>query len=210
VRVEVSDIRHLHEVAPFAWSRYGLTQQNGVTVFTQHVSGVGTEAGTLKNVGWDGSEVVAFRLHLPSKVRWHNSRSLETNERSTSARGNILGWEQHLADRLDGQPLDVRVEMESQSILYRTLFLFGGAFLAAVALLGSLIWWTVRKGAARRPPAPSTRVGQAPMTMRAPSGPGCACRPSPTVTFVAPLFACSRNSGSNHSPCSTSSTATTR
>jgi hypothetical protein len=146
VRVTVSDIRRLHEAAPFSWSRYGLAQQNGVTVFTQHVGASAFTPGTLQKVGWDGSEIVAFRLHLPSKVRWHNSRSLDTNEPLDVSRGNILGWEQRLTDRLDGKPVDVRVEMENQSILYRTLFLFAGAFLAAVALLVALIWWTVRKG----------------------------------------------------------------
>ncbi len=157
VRVNVSDIRKLHDVGPFSWSRYGLAQENGVTVLTQHVGASAFQPGTLQNVGWDGSEIVAFRLHLPSKVRWHNSRSLETNEPLEVARGNILGWEQHLADRLDGVPVDIRVEMESQSILYRTLWLFGGAFLAAVTLLSVVIWWAVRKGrrqAATTPLAP--------------------------------------------------------
>ena len=36
--------------------------------------------------------------------------------------------------------------MDSQSILYRTLFLFAGAFAAAVLTLVALIWWTMRKG----------------------------------------------------------------
>lgn len=146
VRVNVSDIRKLHEAPPFSWSRYELKQEGDKTVFAQHVGASAFKAGTLQNVGWDGSEVVAFRLHLPSKVRWHNSRSLEKNEPLDVARGNILGWEQHLTDRLDGAPLDIRVEMESQSILHRTLWLFGGSFLAAVALLVALIWWTIRKG----------------------------------------------------------------
>ena len=38
------------------------------------------------------------------------------------------------------------VRMDSQSILYRTLYLFAIAFLAAVAVLGLLIWLTMRKG----------------------------------------------------------------
>jgi len=42
-------------------------------------------------------------------------------------------------------PVEIRVEMESQSILHRTLWLFVGAFLAAVALLAALIWWAMRK-----------------------------------------------------------------
>ena len=37
--------------------------------------------------------------------------------------------------------------MDSQSILYRTLWLFGGAFAAALAVLAFLIWFTMRKGA---------------------------------------------------------------
>jgi hypothetical protein len=37
--------------------------------------------------------------------------------------------------------------MESQSILYRTLFLFVGAFVAALLTLAGLIWWTIRRGA---------------------------------------------------------------
>ena len=36
--------------------------------------------------------------------------------------------------------------MDSESILYRTLFLFAGAFVAALLTLAGLIWWTSRKG----------------------------------------------------------------
>jgi hypothetical protein len=61
-------------------------------------------------------------------------------------RGNILAWEQHLSDRLDGQPITIAVRMESQSILYLTLWLFAGAFTAAVLTLIALIWWTMRRG----------------------------------------------------------------
>ena len=37
--------------------------------------------------------------------------------------------------------------MDRQSILYRTLWLFAGAFSAAVLLIGVIIWLTMRKGA---------------------------------------------------------------
>jgi hypothetical protein len=37
--------------------------------------------------------------------------------------------------------------MESQSILYRTLWLFAGAFTAALLTIAGLIWWTIRRGA---------------------------------------------------------------
>lgn len=146
VRVEAPDVRRLHEAPPFAWSKYGLAQVDDRHVFTQTVGPSAMKPGTLKNFGWDGSEIVAFRLHLPSKITYHNARALETNEPLQHERGNILRWEQHLADRLDGRPLEVEVRMESQSILYRTLWLFAGAFLAAIVVLMLLIWWFVRRG----------------------------------------------------------------
>jgi len=146
VRVKVADVRRLHEAPPFAWSKYGLTQANGHHVFTQAIGPAAVKPGTLKNYGWDGSEIVAFRLHLPSKITFHNSRSLDTNEPLPHERGNILRWEQHLADRLDGRPIDIKVEMESQSILYRTLWLFAGAFVAAILTLVLLVWWFLRRG----------------------------------------------------------------
>jgi hypothetical protein len=147
VRMSVSDVRKLSDVTPFAWSRYTLVVKNGHHVFEQKVGASALKRGTLQNVGWNGSEVVAFRLHLPSRILWHNARDLETNEAFETKRGNILEWEQHLADRLDGAPLDIKVELDSQSILHRTLWLFASAFTAALVVLALLIWLTMRKGA---------------------------------------------------------------
>jgi hypothetical protein len=146
IRLKVKDVRRLSESPPFSWSRYELGAQNGRHVFEQRVTASALRAGTLQNVGWDGSETVAFRIHLPSRILWHNSRDLTTDEPLGPARGNILGWEQHLADRLEGRALHIRVEMDSRSILYRTLWLFGGAFLAAILALAGLIWFTMKKG----------------------------------------------------------------
>jgi hypothetical protein len=147
IRLRVRDIRNLPQVAPFSWSSYELAEQGGVYVYRQTIGASALRPGTLQNFGWGGGELVAFRLHLPSKIVWHNARDLETNETSDIARGNILGWEQQLTDRLDGRPISLEVQMDRQSILHRTLWLFAGAFTAAVLVLGSLIWWTVRKGA---------------------------------------------------------------
>jgi hypothetical protein len=155
VRLNVHDVRKLNEAAPFAWSHYSLGVENGHHVFEQKVGASALKRGTLQNVGWNGSELVAFRLHLPSRILWHNSRDLETSEPAGVKRGNILAWEQHLADRLDGVPVAIRVELDSQSILHRTLWLFAGAFTAALAVLALLIWLTMRKG--REEPATSTR-----------------------------------------------------
>jgi hypothetical protein len=147
IRVEVDDIRTLSQVAPFSWSRYELVEKDGSHVFTQTVGASAFRPGTLAKVGWTGSEIVAFRLHLPSRILHHTSRTLDTDEPDTVQRGNILRWEQHLSDRLDGKPIRIEVRMDSQSILYRTLWLFAGAFTAAIALIVALLWWTVRKGA---------------------------------------------------------------
>ena len=153
IRVDVPDIRRLSEAAPFAWSKYEFGAGEGRHVYRQTVGPSALKPGTLKSYGWDGSEIVAFRLHLPSKILFQNARDLETNEPAHASRGNIVAWEQQLTDRLDGRPVDIHVEMESQSILYRTLWLFGAAFLAAVLVLVFLIWWTMRRGRDQDEPA---------------------------------------------------------
>jgi len=147
VRLHVSDIRKLNQVPPFSWSTYALTPQDNGYVFKQAIGASALRPGTLQNVGWTGEELVAFRIHLPSRITWHNARDIETNETSDIQRGNILAWEQQLTDRLDGRPIEIEVRIEAQSILYRTLWLFGGAFTAAVLLIGLLVWLTMRKGA---------------------------------------------------------------
>ena len=139
LRISVSDIRRLQEVAPFAWSRYSFAQHGDEFAYTQVVgAAAGRDVG---DVGWKGDELVAFRLHLPSKIRYHNAPSKQVE------RGNILAWEQLLTDRLDGRPIAIEVRMDRQSILYTTLWLFAGAFGAAVLVIGLMIWLTIRKGA---------------------------------------------------------------
>lgn len=153
VRIEVPDVRRLSEAAPFAWSQYDFGPQDGQHAYRQRVGDSAFTPGTLQNYGWDGSEIVAFRLHVPSRITFHNARDLRTNETASPSRGNILAWEQQLADRLEGRPLEIVVRMESQSILHRTLWLFAGAFTAAVILLALAVAWFVRKGRDQDEPA---------------------------------------------------------
>jgi hypothetical protein len=154
VRVEIPDIRKLDSVPPFAWSSYALGEENGQRVYRQTVGASALRPGTLQNYGWKGKELVAIRLHMPSRIVEHNARDLETDEGSVVQRGNILAWEQLLTDRLDGRPLAIEVRMDRQSILYTTLWLFAGAFSAAVLLLVLIVWLTVRKGAREAATAP--------------------------------------------------------
>jgi len=151
VRLRVADIRKLSAAPLFSWSHYDLMLRDGQRVFVQTVGASALRPGMLRNYGWTGGELVAFRLHLPSRILWHNARDVDTGNTVDVQRGNILAWEQPLTDRLDGRPIDIEVRMDTQSILYRTLWLFASAFLAAVALIGGLIWLTIRKGAKDAP-----------------------------------------------------------
>jgi hypothetical protein len=137
VRLEVDDVRRLGDAAPFAWSSYQFVRNGDLFVYKQTVgAAAGKDVG---QVGWTGREVVAFRLHLPSKIRWDNSGH-------AIGRGNILGWEQSLADRLRGAPLNIEARMDPESILYRTLWLFGATFVAVAIGFGLVIWWVMRRG----------------------------------------------------------------
>ncbi|TMG80337.1 MAG: hypothetical protein E6H78_18740 [Betaproteobacteria bacterium] len=140
VSMDVADVRSLQRLAPFAWSTYRFGREGDVYEFKQTV---GAPAGrSVSDAGWDGSELVAFRMHLPSKIAYHNAPSRRTE------RGNILEWEQTLAERLRGTPVDIDVQMETQSILARTLLLFGAMIVAAFGTLAAIIWWVARRGRA--------------------------------------------------------------
>lgn len=138
VRLEVADVRRLPKAAPFAWARYTFTQQANALAFVQEL---GPSAGKdVGDVGWDGGELVAVRLHIPSRVTYHNAPSRLVE------RGNILSWEQPLKARLAGEPLRVEARFGVQRILVLTLALFLAAMAAAAVTVASLIWWVVRKG----------------------------------------------------------------
>jgi hypothetical protein len=137
VQIETRDIGMLPRLAPLSWSRYQLDRAGQEFRFVQEVGP--SAGGRVGNVGWTGRELVAFRTHLPSRINFHNSRD-------DIERGNILVWEQTLQERMAGAPLRMEARMETRSILYRTLWLFGGTFAAAMALLMFVVWWVSRKG----------------------------------------------------------------
>ena len=138
VRVEVADVRQLQRAALLAWSTYRLERHGDTFEYRQLV---GSSAGkAVDGIQWTGHELVAFRMHLPSRVDDHNAPSRRTE------RGNILEWEQPLADRLNGQPLQIEVRMEPETILYTTLLLFGATVAAAAAAFAMVIWWAARRG----------------------------------------------------------------
>lgn len=148
--LEQDDVRRFATCGPVSWSSFDLrfvtSGDRDEIHFTQTV-GPPTE-GDPGAVNWDGGEIVGFKLHLPSRILFHNVRQLEDGAPGSPDRGNILTWEQWLTDRRKGQPLRMEVRMDSQSILNHALLLFAGAFVAAVLLLLSTVWVVV--GRARR------------------------------------------------------------
>jgi hypothetical protein len=138
VSLDVSDVRTLDRLRMFSWSAYQFERQGDVFAYRQVVGApTGKPVG---EVGWTGGEIVAFRMHVPSEIPYHNSPSRSTQ------RGNILEWEQLLTERLKGEPLDLQVRMEPESILYTTLLLFGFTVVAAAITFGVAIWWVARRG----------------------------------------------------------------
>jgi hypothetical protein len=138
VRVDAGSLDQLKRAAPLAWSAYRFEKQGDVFAFSQIVGSAA--ARPVGDVGWTGREMVAFRLHLPSRIPYHNAPS------RTIERGNILVWEQPLAARLAGEPLDMQVQLEAESILFRTLLLFGSTIAAAALTFALVTWWMARKG----------------------------------------------------------------
>jgi hypothetical protein len=138
VRMTVDDITKLGSTAPFSWATYQVERRDGVIVYRQ-VLGKAAEK-PVGDVGWKGGELIAVRLHLPSRITYHNAGA------GNLKRGNILVWEQPLADRQAGKPLLIEARFEQTSILYSTLLLFAASGLLALLVLASIIWWVVRKG----------------------------------------------------------------
>ncbi len=137
LRIEVDDMRTLATAPPFAWSSYGLQRTDSQIELRQRVGAPTGKA--VGDVGWTGEELVAFRMHLPSRIQFHNSKE-------PIQRGNILVWEQSLKDRLRAAPLDAEVRMDPNSILSRTLLLFLSTILAALLTFAAVIWWIARRG----------------------------------------------------------------
>jgi len=136
VRLEVDDVNRLSTAAPFAWSTYRFVREGDRFVYKQ---AIGRSSGGAADASWNGRELVAFRLHLPSKIVYHNTRP------DNLKRGNILVWEQPLTDRLRSVPLALDARMETQSILNRTLALFGATLVAVAVTFGLAILWVTRR-----------------------------------------------------------------
>jgi hypothetical protein len=144
VSVGVPDVRQLSSLQPFSWSSYRLERDADRVDYHQVVGPAA--ARTVGDVGWDGEEVIAFRMHVPSDILFQNSSE-------GIRRGNNVEWEQPLTSRLRGEPLEMRVQMAPESILHNTLLLFASTIIAAAAAFGVVVWWIARRGRVSESPA---------------------------------------------------------
>ncbi len=145
VRISVDHVAQLGDMVPFAWSEYRFAREGEIFAYRQTV---GPSANApARDPGWSGAEIVAFRIHVPSRVVYHNAGA------DNLRRGNILVWEQPLRERLQGEPLLLEARMEPQSILYTTLWLFGLTGLGVVLMFAGILWKLTRKkpGGPERP-----------------------------------------------------------
>jgi hypothetical protein len=143
IQVSAERIAELSKCPLLAWSTYSLATSDQLLKYRQSV---GPPSGAVPaSVNWDGSELIAFKVHVPSRIRYHNVKRLDGSN-GEYERGNILTWEQALADRLAGKPLALEIDTDTTSILHTTLWIFAGAFTAAVALLVSIIWMIIKRG----------------------------------------------------------------
>jgi hypothetical protein len=138
VRLEVADVRRLPQAKPFAWARYTFAREGENLQYLQELGPSVNKA--VGDVGWDGTELVAVRMHIPSRVTFHNAPSRLVE------RGNILSWEQPLKARLAGDPLRIEARFGVQRILVLTVALFLAAMATAAITVSGVIWWVVRKG----------------------------------------------------------------
>ena len=146
INLEFDDVRRLSEDAPLSWSRYELTDQNGQHLFRQTVGAVGAEArhaqerrlGRQRDRRLPAAPARAASSNTTRAISRRTSRPASTA--ATSSDGNST-WP--IAST--ASPLTIEVRMDSQSILYRTLFLFAGRLHRRRADAGLLIWWTIRR-----------------------------------------------------------------
>jgi hypothetical protein len=145
--LEQDDVAQFVSCGPVSWSTYEFRRVAGdqrEEIHFTRVLGPPTP-GDPGDVNWTGREIVGFKLHLPSRILFHNVRRLEDGAPGDPERGNILAWEQWLRDRREGQPIRMEVRLASESILHRALLLFAMAFTAAVMVILSAVWIVVRR-----------------------------------------------------------------
>ena len=84
VRADVTDINRARRGGAVRVVDLPLRQDDNLFVYQQTVGAPAAKAAG--NEGWNGRELVAFRLHLPSKIRYHNTAA--SKAAATFSRGS--------------------------------------------------------------------------------------------------------------------------
>ena len=140
VSIDVDDVRRLSQAARrLPGPAIGSIARDDALEFRAGGGRRGRQA--VGDVGWDrrrGGAVPRARAR---------ARSCSTTRAAACERGNILEWDQPLAERAERRR---RWRWSSrwsrESILYSTLLLFGGTIVAAALAFAIAIWLLVRKG----------------------------------------------------------------
>jgi len=144
-----------------------LLQKRGPSVVLVGLTSYGAKAFAVTQIGMQtfpesflGPPVVPPENVLRDLHRAHFLASENASfESRTVERGNILVWEQPLADRLAGRPLTIEARLDTQSILYRTLWLFGLMIVVVLVLFATLLLWLVHRTRQHPPAAPASAAG---------------------------------------------------
>jgi hypothetical protein len=88
----------------------------------------------------DSAGAMAVRFHLPSKVYGHDNASMGVE------RGNIVSWRQEMTQALAGQPLAFGATIDSRSILWSTVGLFGAAIVLGLGIIAVALLLVFRRG----------------------------------------------------------------
>ncbi len=155
---EFEDVNRLAGTAAFPDLAIGLAPEGG----RLRLHGTWRPPPAARGAPADDGEM-AVRFHLPSKVYEHH------NAMDGVERGNIVGWKQDVRKALAGGSLDFGAVIDSRSILVSKLGLFMAAILLAMSILGGLIVWVRRQGAASVTASAAPGPGSPPPA--APSGP---------------------------------------
>ena len=84
-------------------------------------------------------DVLAFRFHFPSSVRFHNSRN-------DIERGNIIRWQRTAEELFGGDELRIEARFERRSVLTTTVIILGTALGLVVLTASVALYWMTRKG----------------------------------------------------------------
>jgi len=136
VRARFTDIATLSSHPAFRGRRYEFTRAEETLALRAEIRG-GERVSGVPGVPRD--ELVGFRVHFPSPVRFHNSPT-------GLDRGNIVRWQQTVGGHLAGEPLVLEARFDTRTVLEATLLIFGSALVLVVtaALVGFYV--TVRVG----------------------------------------------------------------